>query len=100
MKFNNGVCIMQNLYKHRTVLLSLFAIVALVAISACAKRTPPPPEPVKAAAVYPSGDVYVNERAVLVHRGDESPRRYYRDDRGKLYYVDQNGAVHDIERNA
>ena len=92
---------MRSWYKHRMLLFCLSAIVALTAASGCAKRSTTPPDPVKPVAVYPSErEVYSGERAVIVHRGDESPRRYYRDDRGKLYYVDQNGAVHDIERNA
>ena len=84
-----------------TLVLCVAAILAVTVSYGCAKKNPAPPEPVRAAAVYPADKgVIINERAVIVHRSDESTRRYYRDDRGKLYYVDQNGAVHDIESTA
>jgi hypothetical protein len=41
-----------------------------------------------------------NERAVIVHRGDEGARQYYRDANGNIYYVDQAGAIHMVDRPA
>jgi hypothetical protein len=39
--------------------------------------------------------VYSEDRAMASEQG---PRRYYRDENGKLYHVDPNGGLHVIER--
>lgn len=92
---------MKNVYKNKMVLLCLTAILAIGVASGCVKRQKNPPDVAQSPAVNPNERVvYANERAVIVHRGDDGSRRYYRDDNGKLYYVDQVGAVHTIERNA
>lgn len=83
---------MQESRIHRTMLLCFAAILAVSATYGCAKKRTPP-EPTEATTTR------VNERAVIVHRGDDGSRRYYRDNNGKLYYVDTAGAVHTIDRS-
>jgi hypothetical protein len=88
---------MQDSYigRKRTVMLSLTAIMILTVAWSCTRRNmAPPPAPTQGATLS------TNERAVIVHRGDDGTRRYYRDENGKLFFVDQEGAVHSIERNA
>jgi hypothetical protein len=75
------------------LLLSVVVVMALVAVSGCAKKVKAPPE----TAMEPT--LRSEDRAVIVHRSDEGARHYYRDDKGKLYYIDQTGAVNVIERN-
>ncbi len=88
-------------YKKGLLLFGLTAVLAIGVAAGCARKQRTPPDLTERPVATPSPNVaYVNERAVIVHRGDDGSRRYYRDDNGKLYYVDQNGAVHTIERNA
>lgn len=80
--------------KHiKNMTLCLTAILALGASFGCAKKRTPPPDPVQVSTTN------INERAVLIHRGDDGSRRYYRDNNGKLYYVDTAGAIHMIDRS-
>jgi len=84
--------------------LLLMGVVAILA-TGCAHKKAPVQEPTVAAnpfsgerVVYTNDSMTTNERVVVVHRGDDNSRRYYRDNNGKLYYVDRNGAIHDIDR--
>jgi len=81
----------QQRYTHH-ILLGMAAILIIAVASGCARKVKNPPE-----QPVPVANTYVNDRAVLVHRGDDGSRRYYRDESGKLYYVDQGGAVHVLE---
>ncbi|MYL83853.1 hypothetical protein GTA51_12015 [Desulfovibrio aerotolerans] len=74
-------------------LLGSLAILALVVASGCVRRTALPPDAANTVAAYPS------ERAMIVHRGDEGQRLYYRDGNGKIYYLDQAGSPVIVERN-
>lgn len=79
---------------HRTTyLLGALTFLVLFVASGCARRTLSPPDAASSVTVYP------NERAMIVHRGDEGQRLYYRDDNGRIYYVDQAGRPVVVERN-
>lgn len=73
--------------------LGSLALLALVVASGCVRRNALPPDAANTVAAYPS------ERAMIVHRGDEGQRLYYRDGNGKIYYLDQAGSPIIVERN-
>lgn len=75
------------------LILGMAALLVVAVTTGCVRnRRPPPPD-----VVTTSNNS--DDRAVIVHRNDEGPRRYYRDNNGKLYYVDEAGSVHSIDRN-
>jgi len=79
-------------FKRTLCLLSVVAFIALSVASGCVRRT-------TLSSDGSSVSVYQNDRAMIVHRGDEGDRLYYRDDNGKIYYVDQSGRPVVVERN-
>lgn len=79
---------------HRSFwLLGSVVLLALAAGFGCVRRTTATSDTISSAPVYQS------DRAMIVHRGDDSQRLYYRDDNGKIYFVDSSGKPNLIERN-